>query len=114
MSSALHQILIIFICILVGFVCRKLKVLTEEGTSTISNIVVKVILPFVRKISARLACTSTYTAFNSAAIPAISSSIKRSGRRTYFALKKFLAAAIPRAQARYVFPQPVAPSRITL
>lgn len=46
MSSALHQILIIFICILVGFVCRKLKVLTEEGTSTISNIVVKVILPF--------------------------------------------------------------------
>ena len=46
MSAALHQITVIFIGILAGFVCRKLKVLTEEGTSTISNIVVKIILPF--------------------------------------------------------------------
>ena len=46
MSAALHQIAIIFIGILAGFVCRKAKVLTEEGTATLSNIVVKIILPF--------------------------------------------------------------------
>ncbi len=46
MSAALHQIAIIFIGILAGFVCRKAKVLTEEGTATVSNIVVKIILPF--------------------------------------------------------------------
>ena len=46
MNAALHQIAIIFIGIITGFVCRKLKVITEEGTSTLSNIVVKVILPF--------------------------------------------------------------------
>lgn len=46
MSAALHQILIIFIGILAGFVCRKAKVITEEGTATLSNIVVKIILPF--------------------------------------------------------------------
>jgi predicted permease len=46
MSAALHQITVIFIGILVGFVCRKGKVLSEEGTATVSNIVVKIILPF--------------------------------------------------------------------
>ena len=46
MSAALHQIAVIFIGILAGFVCRKAKVLTEEGTATVSNIVVKIILPF--------------------------------------------------------------------
>jgi predicted permease len=46
MSAAIHQILVIFIGILAGFVCRKTKVLTEEGTGTLSNIVVKLILPF--------------------------------------------------------------------
>ena len=46
MSAALHQITVIFIGILAGFVCRKGKVLTEEGTATVSNIVVKIILPF--------------------------------------------------------------------
>lgn len=46
MSAALHQITVIFIGILAGFVCRKTGVITEEGTSTVSNIVVKLILPF--------------------------------------------------------------------
>lgn len=46
MSAALHQIAIIFIGILTGFVCRKARVLTEEGTAAVSNIVVKIILPF--------------------------------------------------------------------
>lgn len=46
MSTALHQITVIFIGIVAGFVCRKLKVLTEEGTGVLSNIVVKIILPF--------------------------------------------------------------------
>ena len=46
MSAALHQITVIFIGILAGFVCRKGKVLSEEGTATVSNIVVKIILPF--------------------------------------------------------------------
>ena len=46
MSAAMHQILVIFIGILAGFVCRKVGVLTEEGTGTLSNIVVKLILPF--------------------------------------------------------------------
>ena len=46
MSAALHQITVIFIGILAGFICRKLKVLGEEGTATVSNIVVKIILPF--------------------------------------------------------------------
>ena len=42
----MHQITVIFIGILAGFVCRKAKILTEESTSTVSNIVVRVILPF--------------------------------------------------------------------
>ena len=46
MSSAVHQILVIFIGIAVGFICRKLKVITEESTSALSNIVVKIVLPF--------------------------------------------------------------------
>ena len=46
MSAALHQIAVIFIGILAGFVCRKGKVLSEEDTATVSNIVVKIILPF--------------------------------------------------------------------
>ena len=44
--TAIHQIAVIFIAILVGFGCRKLKVITEEGTSVLSNTVIKVILPF--------------------------------------------------------------------
>ncbi len=46
MSAATHQILVIFIAILSGFVCRRLGVLTEEGTGLLSNIVVRLILPF--------------------------------------------------------------------
>lgn len=46
MSAALSQILTIFLAILAGFVCRKARVLTEENTSALSNIVVKIILPF--------------------------------------------------------------------
>ncbi len=46
MSAALHQVAVIFIGILTGFVCRKAKVLSEEGTATVSNIVVRIILPF--------------------------------------------------------------------
>ncbi|MCR5576206.1 MAG: AEC family transporter [Oscillospiraceae bacterium] len=46
MSAALSQILTIFLAILAGFVCRKLGVLSEESTSALSNIVVKIILPF--------------------------------------------------------------------
>ena len=46
MSAALHQIIVIFIGIIAGFICRKLKVLTEDGTATVSNIVVRIILPF--------------------------------------------------------------------
>ena len=45
MSAALHQIVVIFIAIAAGFVCRRLKLLTEEGTGTLSNLVVKLILP---------------------------------------------------------------------
>lgn len=46
MSASLHQIIVIFIGIAAGFVCRKAGVMTEEGTGTLSNIVVKIILPF--------------------------------------------------------------------
>ena len=46
MTAALHQIAIIFTGIVTGFICRKLGAITEEGTGTLSNIVVKVILPF--------------------------------------------------------------------
>ena len=46
MSLVLNRIIVIFIGIVAGFVCRKLKVLNEESTSMISNVVVKIILPF--------------------------------------------------------------------
>ena len=46
MSLVLNRIIVIFIGIVAGFVCRKLKVLNEESTSVISNVVVKIILPF--------------------------------------------------------------------
>lgn len=46
MNPALHQILIIFIAIATGFICRKRNIITEEGSATLSNIVVKIILPF--------------------------------------------------------------------
>ena len=46
MSAALSQIITIFLAILAGFVCRRLGVLSEESTSALSNIVVKIILPF--------------------------------------------------------------------
>ena len=42
------------------------------------------------------------------------SSLSRSGSRIYFPVYRFLQAAVPRAQAIYVFPAPVAPMRITL
>ena len=45
MSAALHQIVVIFLAIAAGFACRKLGVLTEQGTATLSNLVVKLILP---------------------------------------------------------------------
>ncbi len=46
MSAALHQIIVIFIGIAAGFACRRLGVLSEKGTGTLSNLVVKLILPF--------------------------------------------------------------------
>lgn len=46
MSVAVHQVSVIFIAIAAGFFCRRLGVLTEENTSGLSNIVVKIILPF--------------------------------------------------------------------
>lgn len=46
MSAALHQVTVIFIAVISGFICRKVNVITEEGTSALSNIVVKLILPF--------------------------------------------------------------------
>ncbi len=46
MSAALHQILIIFLAIVAGFVCRKAGVLNENATGTLSSLVVKIILPF--------------------------------------------------------------------
>ena len=45
MSAALHQIIVIFIGIAAGFVCRRLCVLGEQGTATLSKLVVKLILP---------------------------------------------------------------------
>ena len=45
MSAALHQIVVIFIAIAAGFACRRLGVLTEQGTGMLSNLVVKLILP---------------------------------------------------------------------
>ena len=45
MSAALHQIVVIFIGIAAGFACRRLGVLSEQGTGTLSNLVVKLILP---------------------------------------------------------------------
>lgn len=45
-STALHQIIVLFAAIAAGFACRKAGVLDEQGTSTLSNIVVKLILPF--------------------------------------------------------------------
>jgi len=46
MSAALHQIIIIFAAIATGFICRKTKIIDEKGTGVLSNIVIKVILPF--------------------------------------------------------------------
>lgn len=46
MTASIHQIAIIFIAIITGFVCRKLNVITEEGTSVLSSVIVKIILPF--------------------------------------------------------------------
>ena len=45
MSAALHQVVVIFIGIAAGFACRRLGVLSEQGTGTLSNLVVKLILP---------------------------------------------------------------------
>lgn len=46
MSPATNQIIIIFFAIITGFVCRKIKVMNEDTASAMSNVVVKVILPF--------------------------------------------------------------------
>lgn len=46
MSPAMNQIFVIFFAIITGFVCRKLKVMNEDTASAMSNIVVKVVLPF--------------------------------------------------------------------
>lgn len=46
MSPALNQIIIIFFAIVTGFVCRKINVMNEDTASAMSNVVVKVILPF--------------------------------------------------------------------
>lgn len=46
MSPATSQIVIIFFAIVTGFVCRKIKVMNEDTASAMSNVVVKVILPF--------------------------------------------------------------------
>jgi len=46
MSPATNQIIVIFFAIMTGFVCRKLKVMNEDTASAMSNVVVKVILPF--------------------------------------------------------------------
>ena len=46
MSAALHQIIVIFIGIAAGLGCRVFGVLDEKGTATLSNLVVKLILPF--------------------------------------------------------------------
>lgn len=45
MTAAMHQIAVIFMGILAGFLCRKKGVLTEEGTAVISRLVVNVVLP---------------------------------------------------------------------
>lgn len=45
MSAATHQIAVIFIGIAAGFVCRRAGILTEQGTATLSNLVVKLVLP---------------------------------------------------------------------
>ena len=45
MSAALHQVVVIFIGIAADFACRRLGVLGEQGTATLSNLVVKLILP---------------------------------------------------------------------
>ena len=42
----LEKIIVIFTGILAGFICRRLKVLTDEATGVLSNIVIKIILPF--------------------------------------------------------------------
>lgn len=46
MSIAARQIVIIFVALLTGYTCRKLHVLDEAGTSSLSNTVVNAILPF--------------------------------------------------------------------
>ena len=45
MSAAVHQILIIFIAISCGFFLSKKKIITEQGTSFLSNLVVNFTLP---------------------------------------------------------------------
>ena len=46
MTPALTQIIVIFFAIAVGFLCRKLSVMSESSTAMLSNFVVKVALPF--------------------------------------------------------------------
>ena len=45
LTAALHQIVVIFIGIAAGYACRRFGVLSEQGTGTLSNLVVKLILP---------------------------------------------------------------------
>ena len=46
MSPVIHQIIIIFFGIALGYASRKAGILTEKATTELSNIVVKIILPF--------------------------------------------------------------------
>ena len=45
MSAALHQILVIFIPLIAGFLLRKLKIMTDGGTKELTAVVLNVCLP---------------------------------------------------------------------
>ncbi|MBQ3211509.1 MAG: AEC family transporter [Oscillospiraceae bacterium] len=45
MFAAIHQILVVFFGIIVGYLGRRLKIITPEGTDVLSSIVVKMVLP---------------------------------------------------------------------
>lgn len=45
MFAAIHQILVVFFGIIVGYLGRRFKIITSEGTDVLSSIVVKMVLP---------------------------------------------------------------------
>ncbi len=45
MSAALHQIIVIFVPMIAGFLLRKLKIMTEGGTKELTAVVLNVCLP---------------------------------------------------------------------